>query len=142
LRAEWAGIEAAWSAVPTLDQCDDVRSRIARYHLAEEFCHVRLFGEMFRICHLDRVECRASCAGFTLPSRVFPRLFWERRPSSQNSLGVAFYFHLKRLLDEVFADEPEALGQLQRLLEVITIDELSHIGQRRNYLGAADCCRP
>ncbi|HEX7228955.1 MAG TPA: hypothetical protein VF452_01070, partial [Candidatus Binatia bacterium] len=55
-RHEWAGIEAAWSAVPTLDQCHNVRSRIARYHLAEEFCHVRLFSEMFKTCHLDRVE--------------------------------------------------------------------------------------
>src|SRR6185369_8101971 len=54
-RHEWAGIEAAWSAVPTLDQCDNVRFRIARYHLAEEFCHVRLFSEMFKTCHLDRV---------------------------------------------------------------------------------------
>jgi len=51
-------------------------------------------------------------------------------------MGVTFYFHLKPLLNEVFADEPEALAQLQQLLEVITVDELSHIGQRRNYLGA------
>ena len=55
-RHEWAGIEAAWSAVPTLDQCDNVRFRVARYHLAEEFCHVRFFGEMFKTCRLNRVE--------------------------------------------------------------------------------------
>jgi hypothetical protein len=55
-RHEWAGIEAAWSAVPPLDQCDNVRFRIARYHLAEEFCHMRLFQEMFRTFGLEGVE--------------------------------------------------------------------------------------
>ena len=51
-------------------------------------------------------------------------------------MGVTFYLHLKPRLNEVFADEPEALAHLQQLLEVITLDELSHIGQRRNHLGA------
>jgi hypothetical protein len=139
-RHEWAGIEAAWTAAPTLEQCDDVRFRIARYHLAEEFCHVRLFGEMFRTCHLDRVEWipmpRLMRWSYAAIAR-FPWAILGAPALASELMGVTFYFHLKRLLDEVFADEPEALAQLHRLLEVITIDELSHIGQRRNYLGAA-----
>ena len=139
-RHELAGIEAAWTATPTLEQCDDVRSRIGRYHLAEEFCHVRLFGEMFRTCHLDRVEWipipRITRWSYAAIARC-PWAILGAPALASELMGVTFYFHLKRLLDEVFADEPEALAQLQRLLEAITIDELSHIGQRRNYLGAA-----
>jgi hypothetical protein len=138
-RHEWAGIEAAWSAVPKLDRCDNVCTRIARYHLAEEFCHVRLFGEMFKICHLDRVEWIPMPRLKRWSYAAIARLPWSilGAPALASELmGVTFYFHLKRLLDEVFADEPEALAQLQQLLEVITRDEISHIGQRRNYLGA------
>jgi len=138
-RHEWAGIEAAWSAVPPLDRCDNVRTRIARYHLAEEFCHVRLFGEMFKTCHLDRVEWipmpRFKRWSYAAIAR-FPWAILGAPALASELMGVTFYFHLKRLLDEVFADEPEALAQLQRLLEVIMLDEISHIGQRRNYLGA------
>jgi hypothetical protein len=64
------------------------------------------------------------------------RHFGSAGPRLRANGGGTFYFHLKPLLNEVFADEPEALAQLQRLLEVIILDELSHIGQRRNYLGA------
>ena len=138
-RHEWAGIEAAWNAVPTLDLCDNVRSRIARYHLAEEFCHVRFFGEMFKTCHLDRVEwipMPPLVRGFYSAIARFPWAILGAPALASELMGVTFYFHLKPLLDEVFADEPEALVRLQRLLEAITIDEISHIGQRRNYLGA------
>ncbi|HEY1232051.1 MAG TPA: hypothetical protein VGH22_01595 [Candidatus Binatia bacterium] len=139
-RHEWAGIEAAWNAVPPLDQCRDVRSRIARYHLAEEFCHLRLFGEMFKTCHLDRVEWIPMphlMRWFYAAIARFPYAILGAPALASELMGVSFYFHLKLLLNEVFADEPEALAQLQRLLEVIILDELSHIGQRRNYLGSA-----
>jgi hypothetical protein len=138
-RHEWAGIEAAWSAVPTLDQCDNVRFRIARYHLAEEFCHVRLFDEMFKTCRLDRVAWIPMphvMRWFYAAIARFPCALLGAPALASELMGVTFYFHLKPLLNEVFADEPEALAQLQQLLEVITVDELSHIGQRRNYLGA------
>jgi len=137
-RHEWAGVEAAWTAVPPLQRCDDVRARIARYHLAEEYCHLRLFDEMFKTCHLDRVEwIPASRLTQWLYAAVarFPYAILGAPALASEVMGVTFYFHLKSLLNEVFADEPEALPQLQRLLEVITLDELSHIGQRRNYLG-------
>jgi hypothetical protein len=116
-----------------------VRFRIARYHLAEEFCHVRLFGEMFKTCHLDHVEwipMPRFIRWFYAAIARFPYAILGAPALASELMGVTFYFHLKPLLNEVFADEPEALAQLQRLLEVITLDELSHIGQRRNYLGA------
>jgi hypothetical protein len=51
-------------------------------------------------------------------------------------MGVTFYLHFEAAVKRSFCDEPEALAHLQQLLEVITLDELSHIGQRRNHLGA------
>src|SRR5690606_24136460 len=37
--------------------------------------------------------------------------------------------------DELFADEPEVRARLQELLDEITIDEIAHVGQRRNFIG-------
>ena len=33
-----------------------MEDKISRVHLAEEFCHVRLFDEMLRTCGLDNVQ--------------------------------------------------------------------------------------
>jgi hypothetical protein len=50
-------------------------------------------------------------------------------------MGVTYYCHLYRLLDDVFADEPEVRNRLKELLTEITIDEVAHVGQRRNFIG-------
>ena len=55
-RHEWVGISAAWDATPTLADSEHLTDKISRYHLAEEFGHMRLFHEMFETFHLDRVE--------------------------------------------------------------------------------------
>src|SRR5205085_1691343 len=47
-RHEWVGITGAWDATPDLARSKDLTDKISRYHLAEEFCHVRFFHEMFR----------------------------------------------------------------------------------------------
>jgi hypothetical protein len=54
-RHEWVGICGAWDGIPTMAQSKQTKDRISRYHLCEEFCHVRLFHEMFRTFQLDRV---------------------------------------------------------------------------------------
>lgn len=46
-RHEWVGISAARDASPRLVDAKTTISRISRYHLAEEFCHIRYFEEMF-----------------------------------------------------------------------------------------------
>jgi hypothetical protein len=51
-------------------------------------------------------------------------------------MGVTFYFHLYRLFDEVLAGEPEVRDRLKELLDEITIDEIAHVGQRRNFIGS------
>ena len=55
-RHEWVGISAAWDATPTFAESTHLTDKISRYHLAEEFCHMRLFGEMFATFRLDAVE--------------------------------------------------------------------------------------
>lgn len=55
-RHEWVGIKAAWDAVPAMASSYTVEDKISRVHLAEEFCHIRLFDEMLRTCGLDKVE--------------------------------------------------------------------------------------
>jgi hypothetical protein len=50
-------------------------------------------------------------------------------------MGVTFYCHLYSLFDEVLADEPEVRDRLKELLDEITIDEVAHVGQRRNFIG-------
>jgi hypothetical protein len=137
-RHEWVGITGAWAATPDMANCRQLTDRISRYHLAEEFSHIRLFHEMFRTFRLDQVEWVPLGAAMRKVYEVFPRL-----PENLMSpfafvtelMGIMFYRRVDALLDDVFADEPAAGARLRELLNEITIDELAHIGQRRNYLG-------
>ncbi len=55
-RHEWAGISAVWDGIPTMARSTSTTQKISRYHLCEEFCHIRLFHEMFRTFQLDQIE--------------------------------------------------------------------------------------
>lgn len=137
-RHEWVGIKSAWDVVPDMANSFTVEDKISRVHLAEEFCHVRLFDEMLRTCGLDAVEW--------VPLNPFKEKIYEQFPKFPGFLmdtpafitelmGVSFYCHLYGLFDEVLADEPEVCERLKALLDEITIDEIAHVGQRRNFIG-------
>lgn len=136
-RHEWVGICAAWDQTPSMAQSRTTTERISRYHLCEEFCHVRLFDEMFRTIHLDRVEWVPLGKWMGRIYRVFPII-----PESIMSppafvselMGLTLYLHLDRLLDEIFEDEPEARSRIRALLREIIADEMAHVGQRRNFM--------
>ena len=134
---EAAGIQAAWRSTPSWERCRNLTDRITRYHLCEEFCHLRLFAEMFKVfaLHVD-----------------WPRLSWPMRTAyaafarlpdgwlapiafGSEVMGMMFYRHTWSVLEEVFAPEPEALARLHELLGEIMVDELGHIGERRSFLG-------
>jgi hypothetical protein len=137
-RHEWVGITGAWEATPTLANSKHLTDKISRYHLAEEFCHIRLFHEMFRTMQLDKVEWKPLGPLMQRVYRFFPYLpgFLLDAPAFVTELmGVVFYRHLDRVLDDVFADEPEARDRIRALLREITVDEVAHVGQRRNFLG-------
>lgn len=137
-RHEWVGISGAWEATPSFQQSKNLTDKISRYHLAEEFSHVRLFHEMFRTFQLDRVEWVPLGPTMQKVYRIFPRLP-EKLMSAPafvtELMGITFYQHLDALLDSVLTDEPEACVRVRELLHEIMVDELAHIGQRRNYLG-------
>ncbi|HET7062016.1 MAG TPA: hypothetical protein VFI43_07545 [Nitrosospira sp.] len=137
-RHEWVGIKGAWEAVPDMAHSFNIVDKITRVHLAEEFCHVRLFDEMLRTCGLDKVHW--------VPLSPFQEKIYEQFPKAPDFLiaapafvtelmGVTFYCHLARLIDELLAEEPEVRGRLHQLLDEITIDETAHVGLRRNFLG-------
>lgn len=138
-RHEWVGISGAWDAIPSIAESRTTTERISRYHLCEEFCHVRLFHEMFRTFHLDKVEWVPLGPWMQKVYRVFPKV-----PESLMSppafiselMGMTFYLEVDRKLDEIFSDEPEARDRLRALLHEIMVDELAHIGQRRNFIGS------
>jgi hypothetical protein len=137
-RHEWVGITGAWQATPPMAASHRLTDKISRVHLAEEFCHVRLFEEMLRTFHLDRIEWAPPGPAMERLYRVFPRLpgFLMDPPAFITELmGMVFYLHLDALFDELLGDEPEARGRLHELLAEIMVDELAHIGQRRNFLG-------
>jgi len=137
-RHEWVGIKGAWDVVPDMANSHSVEDKISRVHLAEEFCHWRLFDEMLRTCGLDKVEW--------VPLSPFKEWIYEQFPKVPGLLmdppafvtelmGVTYYFHLHRLFDEIMVDEPEVCKRLHDLLDEITIDEIAHVGQRRNFIG-------
>jgi len=137
-RHEWVGIKGAWDAVPDMAHSHTVEDKISRVHLAEEFCHVRLFDEMLRTCGLDKVQWVPLGPVKEKIYEQFPKFpgFLMDTPAFVTELmGVTFYCHLHRLFDEVLADEPEVRERLKALLDEITIDEVAHVGQRRNFIG-------
>ncbi|MGZ5619664.1 MAG: hypothetical protein ACXWFG_02245 [Methylobacter sp.] len=137
-RHEWVGIKGAWDAVPDMAHSHTVEDKISRVHLAEEFCHVRLFDEMLRTCGLDKVEWVPLGPVKEKIYEQFPKLpgvLMDAPAFITELMGVTFYCHLHRLFDDVLADEPEVRDRLKELLDEITIDEVAHVGQRRNFVG-------
>jgi hypothetical protein len=137
-RHEWVGIKGAWDSVPNMANSYTVEDKISRMHLAEEFCHVRLFDEMLRTCGLDKVEWVPLGPIKEKIYKQFPKFpgFLMDSPAFVTELmGVTYYCHLHRLFDEILANEPEVRERLKELLDEITIDEVAHVGQRRNFIG-------
>ena len=137
-RHEWVGIKGAWDVVPNMANSHSVEDKISRVHLAEEFCHVRLFDEMLRTCGLDKVEWVPLSPMKEKIYEQFPKFpgFIMDSPAFVTELmGVTYYCHLNRLIDELLIDEPEVQKRLKELLDEITIDEIAHVGQRRNFIG-------
>lgn len=138
-RHEWVGIKGAWDVVPDMAHSYSLEDKISRIHLAEEFCHVRLFDEMLKTCGLELVVWQPLTPFKEMIYRQFPKVpgFLMDTPAFVTELmGVGFYCHLYKVFDEVLADEPEVLERLKALLDEITIDEVAHVGQRRNFIGA------
>jgi hypothetical protein len=137
-RHEWVGINGAWDVVPDMANSHTIEDKISRVHLAEEYCHARLFNEMLVTCGLDKVEWVPLTGWREWVYQQFPKVpgFLMDAPAFVTELmGVNFYFHLNRLFDDILADEPEVRQRLKELLDEITIDEIAHVGQRRNFLG-------
>ncbi len=137
-RHEWVGIKGAWDSVPAMANSHKIEDKISRVHLAEEFCHVRLFNEMLVTCGLDKVEWVPLGPIKEKIYEQFPKLpgFLKDSPAFVTELmGVTYYCHLNHLFDDILADEPEVHARLKELLDEITIDEVAHVGQRRNFIG-------
>ncbi len=138
-RHEWVGIKGAWDVVPDMANSHSVEDKISRVHLAEEFCHVRLFDEILKTVGLDKVEWVPLSPWKEKVYEQFPKFpgFLMDSPAFVTELmGVTFYCHLHELFDDVLADEPEVCARLKELLDEITIDEVAHVGQRRNFVGS------
>ena len=117
-RHEWVGVSAAWDETPSLAASTTMTARISRYHLCEEFCHLRLFEEMFRTFHLDRVEWVPLGKWMGRVYHVFPHVpgpLMAPPAFVTELMGLTFYLHLDRLLDDVLASEPEARGRVREL---------------------------
>jgi len=137
-RHEWVGIKGAWDVSPEMANSRCLEDKISRIHLAEEFCHWRLFEEMLFTCGLDKIEWVPLSPAKEWVYEQFPKLpgFLLNAPAFVTELmGVTYYFHLHRLFDELLVDEPEVKQRLKELLDEITIDEIAHVGQRRNFIG-------
>jgi hypothetical protein len=137
-RHEWVGISAAWDSNPVAAEPTHTMGKIRLYHLFEEFSHMRVFLEMFRTFRLDAVEWASPGKWMSRLYRAFcrvPGALMAPAAFVTELMGLTVYRHLDRVLDDVLADEPEARERVRELLHGIMIDELSHVGQRRNFLG-------
>src|SRR5262244_4007108 len=113
--------------------------KIGRYHLCEEFSHMRLFQEMLRTFHLDRTGWVPLGKWMSRVYRIFP-LFPDPMmapPAFVSELmGLTVYQHVDGVLDDILDDEPQARARVRQLLREIMTDELAHVGLRRNFMGA------
>ena len=137
-RHEYVGITAAWGASGRISPASSTIAKIGRYHLCEEFSHMRLFGEMFRTFRLDRVEWVPLGKWMSRVYRIFPHVpepLMAPPAFVTELMGLTVYQHVDRILDEVLADEAEARDRIRQLLAEIMTDELAHVGQRRNFMG-------
>jgi hypothetical protein len=137
-RHEWVGISSAWQATRSLAEATTTTQKISRYHLAEEFCHMRFFDEMFLTGRLEGVTWVPLSPLKQRLYRLFPGIpdaLLDPPAFVTELLGITFYRHVDALLDELLDDEPEARQRIRALLHEIMVDELAHIGQRRNFLG-------
>jgi hypothetical protein len=140
-RHEWVGISAAWDASPRLSEAKTTIAKIGRYHLAEEFCHIRYFEEMFRTFGLDDVPWVPLSPLKQRLYRLFPGIPDVLKNSAAfvtELLGITFYRQVDALLDQLFSEEPEARARVRELLYEIMADEIAHVGQRRNFLGGVE----
>ena len=99
---------------------------------------MRYFDEMFRTVGLDRVVWVPLSPLKQRLYRLFPGIpdaVKDPPAFVTELLGITFYRHVDALLDEVLAGEPEARQRIRDLLHEIMVDEVAHIGQRRNFLG-------
>lgn len=137
-RHEWVGIKGAWDSVPDMANSHSIEDKISRVHLAEEFCHVRLFDEMLKTCGLSEVEWVPLGPIKEKIYEQFPKFpgFLMDTPAFVTELmGVTYYCHLDKMIQELFSEEPDVCARLRELLDEITIDEVAHVGQRRNFIG-------
>jgi hypothetical protein len=137
-RHEFVGISAAWGASPRITESTSMIAKIGRYHLCEEFSHMRLFHEMFRTFRLDKVEWVPLGKWTGRMYRLFPLLpeALMAPPAFVTELmGLTVYQHVDGVLDEILADEVRARDRVRELLAEIMTDELAHVGQRRNFMG-------
>ena len=137
-RHEFVGISAAWKASARISARSSTIAKIGRYHLCEEFSHMRLFGEMFRTFRLDRVEWVPLGKWMSRVYRIFPHVpepLMAPPAFVTELMGLTVYQHVDGILDEVLADEPAARDRIRQLLAEIMTDELAHVGQRRNFMG-------
>ena len=136
-RHEYVGISAAWARTEPITEASSVIAKIGLYHLCEEFCHMRLFQEIFRTFHLE-VQWAPLGKWMSRMYRLFP-MFPEATlapPAFVSELmGLTVYAHLDSVLNDILADEPEACERVRTLLREVMTDELAHVGQRRNFLG-------
>ena len=137
-RHEFNGIRGAWDTLPTVASASKLTDKISRVHLAEEFCHVRLFTEMLHTFQLENIEMPPLGPIETKVYEIFP-LFPEILMSPPafvtELMGMNFYMQLDEQFRTLLEDEPEARDRLRALLHEIMVDELAHIGQRRNFMG-------
>jgi hypothetical protein len=137
-RHEYVGITSAWDRTQPMTESTSMIAKIGLYHLCEEFSHMRLFQEIFRTFHLDRVEWAPLGTWMSRMYRLFP-MFPESMiapPAFVTELmGLTVYAHIDAVLDEILDDEPEARDRVRALLREVMTDELAHVGQRRNFLG-------
>ena len=134
-----AGIPAAWtnrardlSNAPANELTPERLAEIAQ-EIATEVgsLNVETFG-------LDRVEWIPLAPWVKRAYEIFTRMPPALMASAafvSELMGLTVYLQLDKMLDDIVGDEPDVRDRIRELLRAIMTDELSHVGERRNFMG-------
>src|SRR5207247_8247737 len=119
---QYAAMSAACRPTERITESTSMIAKIGLYHLCEEFSHMRLFQEIFRTLHLDKVEWVPLGKWMSRMYRLFP-LFPEAvlaPPAFVSELmGLTVYQRLDGVLDAILDYAPEARERGRTLLRAV-----------------------
>lgn len=122
----------AWGVNRSIEMSKPPKSEVDTVYatiLVEEKYHTRMLGEAVRALGLSMVLHLPPISDRLIVRSILhlPKVFSDAITLMSEIAGVAAFRLLHRRAREIFADEPEALEQIESVYSEILLDEIGHV---------------